>query len=128
MKRVWSVLQEIKNDFRHFDDKWEQHIQNAATDRAKLSQLCRQTEHIERLLTRGNGQKSVLVQLEGLHNDVETLKDDHKALKAASGIADSTPEEDMVAVKKAKWVAIAKIAGLVTLALPGILALFGAGG
>jgi hypothetical protein len=128
LKGVWAVLREIKDDFKHFDDKWEDHIKDAAGDRAQLGYLCQQMDNIEKLLTRGNGQKSVLVQLEGLHTDVETLKDGHKALRAANGIEDHSPEEARAYATKAKWVAIAKIAGLVTLTLPGILALLGAGG
>ncbi len=118
---VWAVLKEIKDDFKHFDDKWELHIQNAAEDRSKLRQLCRQVDNIEKLLTRGNGQKPVLVQLAGLHADV-------KSLKEVNGIEDHSVEEAKVEVRKARWIAVAKIVGLITLALPGILALLGAGG
>lgn len=128
LKGVWAVLKEIKDDLKRFDDKWEDHIKGAAEDRAVLGQLSRQVDTIERLLTRGYGQKSVLVQLEGLHNDVAALKDDHKALKAANGILDKAPEEVEAETRRAKYVAVAKIAGLLTLALPGILSLLGVGG
>jgi DNA repair exonuclease SbcCD ATPase subunit len=128
LKGVWAVLREIKDDFKHFDDKWEQHIQSAAEDRAKLRQLCQQMNNVEQLLTRGNGQKPVLVQLEGLHSELSSLKEDHKALKTANGMDERSPEEAAAEARKARWVAVAKIAGLVTLALPGILALLSVGG
>ncbi len=132
LKGVWIVLREIRDDYKHFDDKWELHIQRSAEDRTNLQQLCRQVNNIEQLLTRGNGQKSVMVQLEHLSTDVENLKDGHKALKAVNGIDDRSPEEAKVDATKAKWVGVVKvvglITGLITLALPGIFALFGAGG
>ncbi len=131
LKGVWAVLREIKTELKDFDDKWEQHIQAAATDRQKLSTLCRQVDNIERLLTRGNGQKPILVQLETIHHDVEQLKKDHTELKKANGIHEPTPEEVKEAqaqAQKAKWMAVAKIAGVLALAIPGLLALMGVGG
>lgn len=128
LKGIWAVLREIKDDLKHFDDKWEDHIKESAEDRAVLNHLSRQVDNIEKLLTRGNGQKSVLVQLEGLHGDVESLKEDHRALKAANGIEDKSPDEVLAEARRAKYMAVAKIAGLLTLALPGVLSLLGVGG
>lgn len=128
LRNMWLVLREIKDDFKHFDDKWEEHIKSTAEDRAVLKRLSQQVDSIEKLLIRGNGQKSVMVQLEGLHNDVTALKVDHKALKAANGIEDRSPEEAKAQARRAKYAAVAKIAGLLTLALPGILSLLGVRG
>lgn len=131
IKGVWSVLKEIKDELKDFDDKWEQHIQDAASDRQRLSTIGTQVDHIEKLLTRGNGQKSVMVRLETLHHDVEQLKEDHKELKEASGIHDITPETVKEADAKArekKWAALKHIAIAFGVALPGILALLGVGG
>jgi len=49
-------------------------------------------------------------------------------LKKASGVEVQSPVDAAAEARKAKWVAVAKIAGVVTLAIPGILALLGTGG
>jgi hypothetical protein len=133
LKGVWSVLKEIKDELRSVDDKWEEHIRVSSADSAKLTHLVTSVDHLERILTRGNGQKPVLSQLEGLHHDVANLREDHRVLKRASGVR--TPEEEAAEHKKvraeaakAKWVAVAKIAGVLLIAIPGLLAWLGVGG
>lgn len=127
LKGIWMSLREIKDELDHFDDRWEEHIKEYSQDRAVLSHLSRAVDNIEVLLTRGNGQKSVLVQLQGLQSDVAALKEDHKALKSASGFEDKSPEELRVEARRAKYIALAKIAGVISLATPGVLSLFGVG-
>ncbi len=121
LRGIWKVLEELKRDFKHFDDKWETQIQATARDGQKLSQLCTQVNNVEQLLTRGNGQKSVMVQLEGLHTEVTALQD-------AKGLEAKSVEETQVEARRARWIALAKWAAVAALVIPGLLALFGLGG
>jgi len=123
LKGVWAVLREIKKDLKDFDMKWERHIQTASADRERLVVLCQQMDNLERLLVRGNGQKPILSQL-------EALKSDYVSLKAAAGMRLAPEELKRVKeeLKKARYLAIAKVFGVIALAIPGLLALLGAGG
>jgi hypothetical protein len=67
--------------------------------------------------------EAMATELDEIKEDTSLLKEDHTALKKASGIDASTS-----AVRKARWMAVAKIAGLLTLAVPGLIALLGGGG
>lgn len=127
MKGVWAVLKEIKDELKDIDDKWERHIEQAGGDRQKLDNIGVTVSHIEQILVRGNGQKPVLAQLEGLHHDVEALKESQRT-GAKLELSDDEAKKAESDASKAKWLAVAKIAGILALALPGIMALFGLGG
>ena len=130
LKGVWAVLQEIKGDLKTMDAKWEKHLAASSAHYQVLNNLSTQVDHLEKILTRGNGQKPVLSRLEGLHKDVESLKaeqgslrNEHEALKQANNL--KLPEEAQAEATKARWYAIAKIAGVFAVLAPGLLALLG---
>ena len=127
LKGVWSTLRDIKDELKDIDDKWEHHLEQSGGDREKLNAISESVGHIEKILIKGNGQKPILSQLEGLHKDVETLKDFQKTGAKLELSDDEVKKAESDAVK-AKWFAVAKIAGIIALAIPGLLALFGLGG
>lgn len=120
---VWAVLKEIKQELKAVDDKWEQHIQDAAVDRNRLELISVKVNNIEKILTHGNGQESLVVQIKGLKKDVHHLKE-------ATGTVGTIEERKLAETdaRKAKWVVFAKLVGLASLAAPGVLAFLGIGG
>lgn len=123
LRGVWAVLKEIKQELKDVDNKWEKHIQDAAADRNQLQHIASKLDNIEKTLILGNGQEPLVTQVRGLKTEVDHLKD-------LTGTSETVEERKNleVAARKARWVAIAKIVGLVSLAIPGILALLGVGG
>jgi hypothetical protein len=116
LKYIWSILEEIKVDLRAVDAKWDRHITEDAVALAsldtKLHVLCAQVGTLNKLITEGNGQKSVLVQLEHLNTEVAELKDKNEVTN-----------NDFISMSRDKWITVGKIVGAIALALPGIVAL-----
>lgn len=131
LNEVKEALKELRDTFNRFDDKWEAEIRSNAEDRALLRQVASQVEHVDKLLTRGNGQKSVLAQLENMHTEINNLKEISRTFVVSTNNDANFAElhlKNLGETKKARWIAIGKILGLISLALPGILALFGLAG
>lgn len=135
-KQLLSAVYEIKKDVRgidsrldDLDDKWDEHITDdaaaLATITAHMETFGSQLRTLTRLITEGNGQKSILAQLEHLHTEVDAVKEGMKSnthiepTNNAVVIAKATAE-----TKKAKYIFWGKVVGLVVLALPGIFSLF----
>lgn len=134
---VLVLLNRIQDDINKLEDKWDKKIEADAGVSASvkiLTQTVAEMEekldktmesHVEvrhsvtglsndlakmtKTLSIGNGQPSVLAQLHSLHEDVKSLK---KVLGA------KTPDE----LRTERYRAIGKVAGLIALVAPGILA------
>jgi len=132
LKGIWASLKEIKEAALLADLKWETHIETTARHNALLVQVADTCKDLERILLRGNGQKPVLSQLEQLRESVASLKDEQHQLRLIHNVP--TPEEAAEArreaqaeASKARWVAVAKIAGVLILVSPGIMMWLGIG-
>ena len=135
-QRVWEAIKELKEDLKErinpLDAKLERNSEMAAHDRANIFVLMQQVEVLTKLLTRGNGQPSVLARLESLQTSltdisktIDSLKEDHRQLKNHAGITEESVDLANAEAKKVQWATIGKIAGVVALATPGILSFLG---
>jgi hypothetical protein len=127
---LWTILLEIKDDLGKSDEKFDQHIVEAAEDRTHLQFLCTQVGSLNKLVTQGNGQESVLAKLARLEVEVAGVKEDIRENKISLRELvqellyknDDEANDHATILAKARWLAIGKIAGLLALTIPGILA------
>jgi chromosome segregation ATPase len=128
---ISDLLRELRDEVKSIDSKFDSHLINFHEDRQQLKDLRETVDHIERLLTRGNGQKPVLTRIEvnaleidGLKEDLGNIRSDIVSLRSKlDSMAGPVPA--LVAAEataKERWFAVAKVAGLITLVVPGILA------
>lgn len=128
LKALWAATKEIREDVKRFnerfDDKWEAHIQNAAATDQKVTHISEQVDHLNKVLIHGNGQKAIVQQLENMRGDIENLKKIRAAEMKPLSVeeAKASAEEEAAKARKEKWKAIAAIAGVITISLPGLLA------
>lgn len=131
----WETIKELKEDLKtslaRIDQKLDRNSEAVAMDRATLYALVQQVDILTQIITRGNGQPSLLARVESIQTSLkivikatDTLKADHEALKSHAGIADNVGVLAAEA-QKTKWATLGKIAGIIALAIPGILSYFG---
>lgn len=123
-QQIYESLRELRGDIKELDNKLDVYIASEAVLSVRVKSLCSQVELLNRLLVAGNGQKSVLVQLENLNAEVSNLNRDLVDTKQRL----SGEKQDTQAVSKQRWIAVGKFVGLISLAVPGILSLLGFGG
>lgn len=128
-----AAIYDIKSDLKGIDaridtldDRWDKHITNDDSALAKMSvrleTLSDQIKILTRLLMEGNGQKSVLAQLEHLHTEVHTIQNTLSKKEQFT----IPPSSDIVGAavansKKEKYIMWGKVVGVLVLVLPGIL-------
>jgi chromosome segregation ATPase len=91
------------------EEKLDKHIESHREVRQSVHNLSADLGKMTKVLSLGNGQPSVLAQLHSLHEDVKSLK---RVLGA------KTPDE----LRTERYRAVGKVAGLIALVAPGILA------
>jgi chromosome segregation ATPase len=124
-----SLLKELRDEVRLLDGKFDAHLHMFHEDRQSIRDLRSAVDHIEKLLTRGNGQKPILARLEvntveidSLKDDFSSLKTDMRATRAKLDALLGTEHAAEASRSKAKWIAVAKVAGIAALVMPGIIA------
>lgn len=125
-----DILDEINRRFQDYDKKLLEHMAQATESRVNLQHLCNQVQTLNKLITQGNGHDSVLMKLTKLSTEMADVKEDSKENKEnIQSLVNSLLHTDETEVKfaevsKERWIAIGKIAGLLALAAPGIVAFF----
>jgi len=129
---VWKILLEIKEDAKTHGQVLEKHLEEVPEDRAHLRMLCTQVQQLNKLITLGNGQESVLTKLARVETEISEVKTDIKenrenvrSLVQVLITDKETPHVSKVDVSKVRWVAVSKIAIFLALLVPGFLAFFG---
>lgn len=127
MEELKQDIREIKRDLWELEEKWERQLAVTVNLVSRLEVLCSQVQILNRLLLEGNGQKSVMAQLAELQTSLVDLKAQAQSQVLVQNQKMSV-EEEKAAVVKQRWVTVGKLVGLLGLAAPGILSLFGVGG
>ena len=145
---LWTLLLEVKEEFRAYEQRVDAHLVQSSSDRQRLDvhmaseevdrqhlrHLCSQVQLLNKLITHGNGQDSVLTKLARLETEMSEVRTDThenkvniKALVQALLDDDDDPDVSEHAAAKEKWVAVGKVAGFIALISPGIMAFLGWG-
>lgn len=102
-------------------EKWDKHIVHQVVLTTKLEknleQLGDRVSDLTKLLTVDNGKPSIISQVNSIRTSLDTLKTDITSIQKHIGVKKQTSLE--------KWKTLGKFAGLVTLAIPGILSFLG---
>lgn len=124
-------ITELREELKAVDSKLDAHALDAAGDRANLTHVREQVDTLSRVLLQGNGNPSLTTQVSDLYRDVDNfdkrLREQHTTLSEIHQHVRSLDARwsDMTQVKEAKWKVYGKIAGIVSLALPGLLSFLG---
>jgi len=123
------LLLEIKEGLENTNSSFEQHMKDAEIDRAHLTYLCDQVHSLSRMIMYDNGKDSILTKLNKLNSEVSAVREDtvenrDNIRSLVNSLLSRTPEPSFASVTRARWIAIGKIAGLLALAIPGLLAFF----
>lgn len=136
---VLFILSDIKSELKAIDDKWEKNLEELGASRTRVESLVDDVSHLKKVVHTGNGQPSLVLQIAQIDqkldalaiaqkehalrvdSELDHLQDSIDAVRQRVGVR--TPKE--VRVERLKLAG--KVVGLVALALPGILALFGVG-
>ena len=113
---VWSLLSNLREDIKSLDFVLDKVMTQTAIVLTKVEVLDKKTALLSKLLTEGNGQKSVLAQIAEFNARIKDLEED--------GTSAASVQEKSADAGKARWVAIGKIAGIITLTIPGLLSFF----
>ena len=121
-----QMLVDIKEDLKTSDNKLEQHLIDSSEGKAHLQHLCTQVQNLNKIITQGNGQESVLVRLSRVRSDISEIKEDVRTLSQdIKKFTTSVDHATRADVSRARWRAGGKFAGLLLLIIPGVLAFFG---
>lgn len=102
-------------------EKWDKHIVRQAILTTKLGenleQLGEKVTELTKLLTVDNGKPSIVSQVNSISTSLDTLKRDIISIQKHIGVKKQTSLE--------KWKTLGKVAGFISLVIPGILSFFG---
>ncbi|NJL53683.1 hypothetical protein HC928_00050 [bacterium] len=115
---IWFVLEDLKKDVDKIDTHLDVHITNTATLTTNVNALTRSVEELTRIITRDNGKPSILTQLITMNHQLGDLTKQLEGIKRHIGMTEADQKES----KAERWKTIGKVVGLVSLAVPGILA------
>lgn len=115
------ILQDMKDDIKLLDKKWEKALERAASRDEILKNVSVTVEKLSEVLVSGNGRPSIVMQVSNLQRDVDDIAETQKgtstdlheinkditALRIDLGIS-RTPKE----VRKARLVFASKVVGL----------------
>lgn len=109
---VWYILEEVKAEVKSLSSKWDKVI----TLEVKIESLTNSVDSLQRVLTTGNGQKSVVVQLEELRTRVAGVETQSKSTGAAPAVSTVDP----AIVRKEKLANWGKVLGIFSLVLSNV--------
>ena len=111
-----SRCNEIKSDIDQIERKLDRYLEETVTQRSEINHLKDKTSEHDRILTSGNGQKPMTVQLGELGTEVVELKADIEECKKKSGVPG-----DPSAIKKEKLKNLGKVGTILVLILSAAL-------
>jgi hypothetical protein len=125
---LWFVLEKIQHDINLLDQKWEQYLIESSKIHTAIVTIKDQVDKLTYLVSTGNGSKSLLVQVAETQKDIAELRRSHNSsiedmALVRRRVGGVTPKE----VKLERMKIMGKIAGIIGLALPGILSWLGVG-
>src|SRR5260221_8456196 len=110
---LWLLLSDIQANIRSLETKLDENTKQTIMLATQVPELSRDVQTLSHILTEGNGSPALVVQVSAIGVKLDKLE--HQMTRVVK-------QADPLSMKKERWKSIGKVAGILSLAIPGILA------
>lgn len=125
---LWFIINKLHEDISKQEEKLGDITSQAASTFTSVTYLTDKVDYLTKVVTVGNGQPALVVQVTGMRRDMDDLRkssdailSDLDSIKKANNLV--SPKSDTELAKE-RWIAIGKVAAIIVAVIPGILSFF----